>query len=123
MAFEEIDLSDFHPDLVEHLRTVDDPRIRYKFRARTTGMEEYICPFCGYHNRFKMTHSTWSNRCIGASCRRYLGIGRIGYVIADGRSMSPPDLVIPDRLVESYPEGDLARWKSGQTIHEVRMIV
>lgn len=114
----------FNPDFVEHIRDVDDERIRFKLRSRTYGYEEYNCIFCGWINKFRMGPDNWMNRCGYEGCRRSMGFGRIGYILPPrGPLHLPPDLVIPGNLRESHPEGDLGRWKSGQTIHEVRLIL
>jgi hypothetical protein len=115
--------TDFSPDLIEHINNADDERVRFKLRARTRGWEEYTCVFCGWNNKFQMGPSTWTNRCGSELCRRWMGFGRVGYVLPrSGVHVAPPDLTIPRNLIEAYPEGDLARWKNGDTIHVVRML-
>lgn len=120
----EFDPIDFSPANVSHDLDLSDERIRFKFRARTTGTKEYICVFCGWNNRFQITHTTVTNRCHNDLCRRMMGFGDVGYILPrNGVRTAAPDLVIPRNLLEAYPDGDLARWKNGQEIHRVAVLV
>lgn len=112
-------MSTFHPDFVTK-STVEDDRLRYKFRARTVGYEEWLCPFCGAFTRSPLDGTEWIMVCSG--CRNRLGVGRVGYMIPKGQRIYPPDLVIPQGLREAFPEGDLARWKSGEPVHAVHIL-
>lgn len=107
----------FHPDSVTKF-IIETDKLRYKFRARTVGHEEWVCPFCGVFTRTELDGTEWVMVCGG--CRNRLGVGRVGYIIPRGQRIYPPDLVIPNGLREAFPEGDLARWKSGDTVHMLR---
>jgi hypothetical protein len=113
---------EFTPSDVEHLLVPTPDDVRYRFRARTIGMEEWVCVYCGTLNRTRLRPQSFVVRCINAECRRHTGLGRIAYLLPAGVRLAPPDTVIPLGLREAFPYGDLGRWSSGQPVHRVRMI-
>lgn len=113
---------EFTPQEVQHFDTSNDPRIQFKFRSRTTGTEEWSCPFCGHFNRVMLRPERWTDRCNGDGCRRQVGFGRVAYVLPKGPKVFPPDMIIPRTLRESFPEGDIDRWLNGYPVHRVHIL-
>ena len=117
-----IDLSDFTPGNVERLPLPDDPRIRFNYRSRTTGIKQVTCIYCGQLNTTRITPEVFTVKCIRDKCRRTIGFGDIAYVLHNGPRVAPRDIVIPRGLIDTFPEGDIHRWSSGQPIHQLAVL-
>ena len=86
----------------------------HQLRARFCGMLDWICPWCGHLNRYRVNRTTWRIRCKAKSCRRQFAIGMIfhsmGSIRRLGRSYLPP----PD---VTFPIAELDFWKAGGPVN------
>ena len=85
----------------------------YQFRARTCGVLDWLCGFCGHLNRTRVTRTTWRVRCAGEECRRWFAVGVIFHNLPRaGRPPIPPSDI-------TFPLADLDRWKSGGPVNRL----
>ena len=87
---------------------------RFQPRARFCGTLDWLCPYCGYLNRMRVTRKTWRVRCRASECRRRLAIGVLFRSLAGGegqgnRTIPPPDI--------TFPEVEFDIWKPGGPVH------
>ena len=83
----------------------------YEFRARTCGVVDWLCGYCGHLNRTRVTRTTWRVQCAGKDCRRWFAVGVIFHTLprAGRQPIPPPDI--------TFPAAEVGRWESGQPVN------
>ena len=79
-------------------------------------MLDWICPWCGHLNRYRVNRITWRVRCKAKPCRRQFAIGMIFHSLASiqgtGRKYLPPADV-------TFPLAELDSWKAGGPVNRL----
>ncbi len=93
-----------------------EPEPSHQLRARFCGMLDWICPWCGHMNRYRVNRTTWRIRCRGKPCRRQFTIGMIFHSMAglqgSGRRYLPPADV-------TFPLAELDFWQPGGPVNRL----
>ena len=94
---------------------------QYHVRVAFRGVIRFVCPFCGYIDRFQLGVRNYWISCHDCQAK-FIPQLNLALIPPGGRYTIPPDHVIPDSrgprgLQEAFPTGDLAVWRQGRCMH------